>query len=120
MAFRARLTAIIAPRYEPGDDRMIDSPQVKSRDLANKTHFDRWSSSYADGRMSRWFQYTQKLSTEVLDLQPRSKVLDVGCGTGFAVLYLASILPDGKACGIDISSGMIEKARAQVPDALCE
>jgi ubiquinone/menaquinone biosynthesis C-methylase UbiE len=94
---------------------MTDAPQLVSRDLANKTHFDRWSKNYADGRISRWFQYTQKLSAGVLELKPQSKVLDVGCGTGFAALYLASILIDGKACGIDISSGMIEQARAQIP-----
>jgi len=94
---------------------MTDPAAATSHNLANAAHFDRWSSNYADGRISRWFQYTQKLATEVLDLKPESKVLDVGGGTGFAVFYLASILTHGKACGIDISAGMIVKADAEIP-----
>lgn len=97
---------------------MNSSSQTDWRDLENKNYFDRWSKHYDNNRMSRWFQYTQKLSTGVLDLKPESKILDVGCGTGFAVLYLASILEHGKACGIDISSGMIEKAQAAIPEYL--
>jgi ubiquinone/menaquinone biosynthesis C-methylase UbiE len=97
---------------------MTDAPQVTSHALANQTHFDRWSKNYADGRISRWFQYTQQLSTSVLELKPDSTVLDVGCGTGFAVRYLASRLTQGKVCGIDISSGMIERAQAAIPEDL--
>jgi ubiquinone/menaquinone biosynthesis C-methylase UbiE len=41
-------------------------------------------------------------------------VLDVGCGTGFAVIYLISALGVEKACGIDISHEMITKAQAKI------
>jgi ubiquinone/menaquinone biosynthesis C-methylase UbiE len=58
------------------------------------------------------------LAISFLDLKPASKILDVGCGTGFAVLQLSSTVSEGKVCGIDISSGMIEKAQAKVPGDL--
>jgi ubiquinone/menaquinone biosynthesis C-methylase UbiE len=45
-------------------------------------------------------------------------VLDVGCGTGFAVRQVAARVGAGRACGIDISPAMIEQARARVPQAL--
>ena len=86
----------------------------------NISFFDWWAKSYDHGRISRWFQYTQELTIGLLDPEPSSKVLDVGCGTGHAVIKLAGILSHGKACGIDISSGMIEQARAKVPDILRE
>ena len=86
----------------------------------NISFFDRWAKSYDHGRISGWFQYTQELTIGLLDLEPSSKVLDVGCGTGHAVIKLAGILSHGKACGIDISSEMIEQARAKIPDILKE
>lgn len=91
-----------------------------SLDRLNKAYFDRWANTYDDDRMSRWFRYTQGLAINELDLEPGLKVLDVGCGTGFAVLQMGSILSVGKICGIDISSGMIKKARAKVPETLRE
>jgi len=103
-----------------GGEKVKSASQVGYRGLANKAHFDRWSRNYDDGRLSRWFQYTQNLAISFMSLQKDSKVLDVGCGTGFAVLRLVSMLSDGKACGIDISSGMIEKAKANVTDDLRE
>jgi ubiquinone/menaquinone biosynthesis C-methylase UbiE len=83
--------------------------------LDNVNYFDRWSKHYDDGRISKWFQYTQELTIGILDLNPDSKVLDVGCGTGHAVLRVASLLPHGRACGIDVSRGMVKKASSKVP-----
>ena len=99
---------------------MNDSFQVRSRDVENAAYFDRWAKYYDGGRISRWFQYTQNLAISVMSLQKDSKVLDVGCGTGFAVLRLGSLLSDGKACGIDISLEMIREAKAKAPEILRE
>jgi ubiquinone/menaquinone biosynthesis C-methylase UbiE len=97
---------------------MTDYSDVGTHDTANQAHFDRWARDYDNDRTSPWFRYTQELAISFLDLQPRSKILDVGCGTGFAVLELAAVLSHGKACGIDISSAMIEQAHAKVPSEL--
>ncbi len=99
---------------------MNDSDRTKSLDTENKTYFDRWATKYDKGRITRWFQYTQDLSISVMSLQRDSKVLDVGCGTGFAVLELATRVSEGKAYGIDISHEMIEQAKAKIPDDLSE
>lgn len=88
------------------------------REGASRTLFDRWSRSYDEGRITPWFQYTQRLAIENLALAPSSAVLDVGCGTGFAVLSIASQLDSGRACGIDISPGMIAAANAKIPRQL--
>jgi len=96
----------------------MNSTSSVSRDLKNKAYFDLWAKTYDFGRLSPWFQYTQELAIQHLDPKPGAKVLDVGCGTGFAVLHLASRSFIRKACGIDISSVMVEKARAKVPQYL--
>jgi ubiquinone/menaquinone biosynthesis C-methylase UbiE len=97
---------------------MAGYSHMENHDTANQAHFDRWARDYDNDRTSPWFRYTQELAISFLDLQPRSKVLDVGCGTGFAVLQLAALLLHGKACGIDISSAMIDQAHAKVPSEL--
>ena len=97
---------------------MVRASQKTHRELENRRYFDRWSKHYDDGRISRWFQYTQELSIRLLDLKADSKVLDVGCGTGYAVLRLASTVSAGKACGIDVSPGMVAKASSKVPQEL--
>jgi ubiquinone/menaquinone biosynthesis C-methylase UbiE len=47
-----------------------------------------------------------------LSLQPGARVLEVGCGTGRNLSYLSrAVGPDGRVYGIDISEGMLAKAR---------
>ncbi len=96
-------------------ERSLEKDHLDSK---NRSFFDRWSRTYDQGRISGWFQYTQELTIGFLKLKPGSWVLDVGCGTGQAVLRLASLVPEGKACGIDISAGMIQQAKANAPDTL--
>lgn len=46
------------------------------------------------------------------DIQPGETVLDVGCGTGAAARYAATIVkPNGRVIGVDINPGMLEVAR---------
>ena len=48
-----------------------------------------------------------------LDLKPGDRVLEVGCGTGRNLPGLArAVGPDGRVYGIDISEGMLAKARS--------
>jgi ubiquinone/menaquinone biosynthesis C-methylase UbiE len=95
---------------------MTDDQSAQTRDRLSKALFDRWSRSYDSGRITSWFQYTQDLAISNLALRPDSRVLDVGCGTGWATLRAAELCPEGRACGIDISDGMIEQARSKVAE----
>jgi len=59
-----------------------------------------------------YFQFLQKRSIHLLDLHEGQRLLDIGCGTGWAVRYAASLVKnEGGFYGIDISSRMIEKAQ---------
>lgn len=92
--------------------------QSQERERASQSFFDGWAGSYDERRISPWFRYTQHLTIDHLDLKPDSQVLDVGCGTGYATLTLATMLTSGRACGIDISAEMIRKAQAKVTSDL--
>ena len=74
-------------------------------------HYDTIADVYDhhyDERRGR--SYYSHLSTYILDALPRTgKLLDIGCGTG---LFVERYIGDGRsAVGLDISSGMIERAR---------
>ena len=97
---------------------MTHVSELHDKERASGDFFDTWASGFEDRRISPWFQYTQSLAIDALGLRPDSRVLDVGCGTGFAVRQVATRVGAGRACGIDISPAMIEQARARVPQAL--
>ena len=51
-------------------------------------------------------------AVERLNLKPGDRVLEVGCGTGRNLVFLSrAVGPDGRVYGVDISEGMLAKAR---------
>ena len=54
--------------------------------------------------------------TAIAELKPGQIVLDLGSGGGFDVLIAAKKLgPNGRAIGVDMTSEMLDKARASIP-----
>ena len=82
----------------------------REQNQQNVAKFDQWSKTYNRGRMSHWFTGGQANVLSFLEFEEDAWVLDVGCGTGWAVMKMAEAVPDGKACGIDISPGMVSRA----------
>jgi ubiquinone/menaquinone biosynthesis C-methylase UbiE len=70
-----------------------------------------------DKRHFSYFRFMQKRLVSLLDLKENQHLLDLGCGTGWAVRYGASLVNErGEFYGIDISAKMIEKAKASSSD----
>ena len=86
---------------------------MERHDQLAADRFDDWSKTYGEDRISSWFRFYQSLAMSKLEIAEGEGFLDVGCGTGWAVREAAKRLRSGKACGIDISPKMIEKASAQ-------
>jgi ubiquinone/menaquinone biosynthesis C-methylase UbiE len=81
-------------------------------------HYDEVAEIYDgryDGRRGR--DYHGHLCQRVMaGLPPGRRLLDLGCGTGlFIERYIADGGSTGSAVGLDISTGMIEKARLRSP-----
>jgi len=89
-----------------------------------KTEIERVSRPRGNARasynaMSRWydlFTSSEKRFTDIglqmLDVQPNESVLEIGCGTGHALVELAN--RDAQVIAMDISEGMINAARRRI------
>ena len=83
------------------------------RESQNAKFFNEWAKKYDTFRISDWFRYTQNMTLAQFDLKNDGRLLDVGCGTGYAVHAASTVLLHGKACGIDISPQMIANAKGK-------
>ncbi len=76
----------------------------------------KWDSRAATFEQKRfdYFRWLQRKVIRLIDLRPGLHFLDIGCGTGWAVRYVASLLQDeGEFNGVDISGNMIDTALAR-------
>jgi len=84
----------------------------------SRRHFDRWSRSYESDPSSRRLAALQQAALDALALESGDRLLDVGCGSGAAVRHAAPTVE--RAIGVDLSPGMIERARGlakAIPEA---
>jgi ubiquinone/menaquinone biosynthesis C-methylase UbiE len=78
----------------------------------NRAKWDRWADSLDEkGWRSRFLRKAQLRVISALDIRPNVKFLDIGCGTGWAMGQVASLVnDDGQFYGVDLSPSMIQRA----------
>lgn len=74
--------------------------------------FDAASAGY-DSPALRFFVHAADHLADRMGLMGNEHVLDVACGTGTVSLACAERLDTGQVTGVDLSEGMLEKARAK-------
>lgn len=86
---------------------------VPNRHLdANRHKWDRRSATY-EGRLMSYQRAVQARTLAVVNPQPGQRLLDIGCGTGWAVRRAADLSDRGaEVYGIDLSRGMLVRALA--------
>ena len=98
-------------------------PKAKAAVLAKKFDFDYWD---GDRRINyggykyipgRWDDVIKKM-INTYELNPNSKILDIGCGKGFLLYDFKKFLPECKVYGIDISKYAIENSKSEVKSNL--
>jgi arsenite methyltransferase len=83
--------------------------------------FNRWAAEGEGEKMERHHLNITEKTIRLMDLRPGDRVLDLGCGAGWATRLLARLVADGpegfgQAVGIDVSDEMIRRARAASSD----
>ena len=86
-------------------------PQTRKHKI--KEMFDAASAGY-DMPALRFFSHAADELVERLELTGGEHILDVACGTGTVTLACARRLRNGRVTGVDLSEGMLEKARIKL------
>lgn len=88
------------------------TPGVMAPRLDNKTYYDDFANWYERERGQGYHQMLDDLEVELVHRYGDAKdVLEVGCGTGLILERVAEFAR--RAAGIDLSPGMLEKAKAR-------
>jgi len=78
--------------------------------------FNRWASAgRGEGMIEGHIDVTEQI-IDRMQIQASDRLLDLGCGIGWATRLLAERAPEGEAIGVDISNEMIDRARAHRPN----
>ncbi len=82
-----------------------------------QNEFNRWAEEGRGEQMEQHHLYITEQTVRLMDLRPGERVLDLGCGAGWATRLLARLVGDGprghgQVVGLDISDEMIRRARA--------
>jgi SAM-dependent methyltransferase len=87
---------------------MIDNSSEQLR-----TEFNEWARAGKGESMERGHRPVGEQAIALMNVAKDARVLDIGCGSGWATRLLAEYASAGRVTGIDISDEMIQLAREQ-------
>jgi len=81
-----------------------------------QTEFNRWANEGEGPKMEQHHLDITEKTIRLMELRPGERVLDLGCGSGWATRLLARIVGEGpegfgQVVGLDVSDEMIRRAR---------
>lgn len=77
-----------------------------------RTEFNEWARAGKGESMERGHRPVGEQAIARMRVEPNSRVLDIGCGSGWATRLLADYAFNGRVTGFDISDEMVSLARA--------
>lgn len=98
---------------------MSDQPKTPDDNLQQE--FNRWAEAGEGPKMENHHLDITEKTIRLMNLRPGERVLDLGCGSGWATRLLARMVADGpegfgQVVGVDVSDEMIRVARASSKD----
>jgi ubiquinone/menaquinone biosynthesis C-methylase UbiE len=76
-----------------------------------RLEFNEWAKAGRGPSMERGHRPVGKQAIRLLAIPDGGRVLDIGCGNGWATRLMAEQAPNGRVVGIDISDEMVDLAR---------
>ena len=76
-----------------------------------RTEFNEWARAGKGESMEKGHGPVGKQAIQLMRVPPEARVLDVGCGSGWATRLLSGYAINGQVTGIDISDEMVRVAR---------
>src|SRR5258707_3644186 len=86
-----------------------------------QTEFNRWAQAGEGEKMQNHHLDITEKTLRLMDLRPGERVLDLGCGSGWATRLLSRLVGEGpegfgQVVGLDVSDEMIRQAREASKD----
>jgi len=76
-----------------------------------------WNAETAQWYAGKYGEYaTNRLAVDALDVAPDAVIVDVGCGTGSALRWVAARASEGELLGVDPVPRMLEIACERAAD----
>lgn len=89
----------------------MDSQVIPSQaDKQLQEEFNQWAAAGRGDAMEDHHSDITDQTIPFMELKPGDRVLDLGCGTGWASRRLARIVTTGEVAGIDVSDEMLRRA----------
>ncbi|HEY6248436.1 MAG TPA: methyltransferase domain-containing protein [Candidatus Angelobacter sp.] len=85
-------------------------PISTQADKQLQEEFNQWAAAGRGDAMEDHHSDITDQTVPLMDLRPDDRVLDLGCGTGWASRRLASMVPKGEVVGIDVADEMLHRA----------
>ena len=74
--------------------------------------FNQWAAAGRGDEMETHHSDITDQTLALMDLKPNDRVLDLGCGTGWASRRMARIVKGGEVVGVDVADEMLRRAEA--------
>jgi len=104
------------------DDKTGSSTMAEpTPDQKLQQEFNRWAEAGEGGKMEHHHLDITEKTIRLMNLRPGERVLDLGCGSGWATRLVARLVGDGpegfgQVIGVDVSDEMIRQARGASRD----
>src|SRR5260221_12589484 len=77
--------------------------------------FNQWAEAGRGDEMESHHSDITEQTIALMDLKPADRVLDLGCGTGWASRRLARVVTAGEVVGLDVADVMLRRAEQASP-----
>jgi ubiquinone/menaquinone biosynthesis C-methylase UbiE len=78
--------------------------------------FNQWAAAGRGDAMEDHHSDITDQTLALMDFRPSDRVLDLGCGTGWASRRMARMVPQGEVVGIDVADEMLRRAEQASSD----
>jgi ubiquinone/menaquinone biosynthesis C-methylase UbiE len=90
-------------------DTKVDSLS-SSADHKLQQEFNQWAAAGRGDEMEGHHSDITEQTLALMDIQPSDRILDLGCGTGWASRRMARIATTGEVVGLDVADEMLRRA----------
>jgi len=90
-------------------DTKVD-PFSSSADHKLPQEFNQWAAAGRGDEMEDHHSDITDQTLALMDIQPEDRILDLGCGTGWASRRMARIAVQGEVVGLDVADEMLRRA----------